>query len=81
MRPDFFNRLLRHQPFQPFRVFVSDGATYDVAHPEAALVEGATLAVQVQPAGFAEPPGTRYAQISLIHVSRVEIYRRGAAVG
>jgi hypothetical protein len=74
MRPDFFRQLLHAAPFRPFRVFVSDGGTYDVAQPEAALVQGGTLEVMVRPSGFAGPPGERKANISLIHVSRVEIF-------
>lgn len=79
MRPDAFRVLLRKQPFYPFRVYVSDGATYDVPHPEAAEVSGMALLVQVRPAGFAGPPGERAAIISLIHVTRVEVFYPGSA--
>jgi hypothetical protein len=74
MRPDFFRQLLSAAPFRPFRVFVSDGGTYDVAHPEAARIDGATLEIAVRPSGFAGPPGERTANVSLIHVSRVELF-------
>ena len=30
--------LLRARPFAPFRIFASDGRTYDVRHPDQALV-------------------------------------------
>ena len=79
MRPDFFRKLLLEQPFRPFRVYVSDGATYDVPHPEAAWVLGMMLVMHVQPSGFAEPPGQRVAYVSMIHVTRVEAYYSGAA--
>ncbi len=36
MRPQLFLGLLHERPFRPFRVHVSDGAWYDVSHPEAA---------------------------------------------
>jgi hypothetical protein len=74
MRPDFFRQLLHAAPFRPFRVFVSDGGTYDVAHPEAARIQGGTLEVTVRASGFAGPPGERTASVSLIHVSRVEVF-------
>jgi hypothetical protein len=32
-----FLYLLRRRPFLPFRVFLSDGSTYDVRHPDQAL--------------------------------------------
>jgi hypothetical protein len=47
MRPDAIRELLRKQPFRPFRVYVSDGATYDVAHPEAARVQAMMLIIDV----------------------------------
>jgi hypothetical protein len=79
MRPDLLRKLLKEKPFSPFRVYVSDGATYDVAHPEIAWVRGMTLVVNVYPSGFAEPRGERLAHVSLIHVTRVEVYYPGAA--
>ena len=79
MRPDAIRKLLRKQPFRPFRVYVSDGAIYDVAHPEAAEESAMTLIIEVHPAGFASVPGERIAYVSLIHVTRVEVYFPGAA--
>ena len=38
MRPDELRRLLLRRPFRPFRLYVSDGAVYDVTHPEVASV-------------------------------------------
>ena len=43
MRPDAIRKLLRKRPFFPFRVYVSDGATYDVTHPEAGWVSARIL--------------------------------------
>jgi hypothetical protein len=79
MRPDAIRELLRRRPFRPFRVHVSDGATYDVAHPEAARVSAMTIIIEVRPSGFAGAPGERIAYISLIHVTRVEVYFPGDA--
>jgi hypothetical protein len=79
MRPDAIRKLLGEQPFFPFRVHVSDGATYDVAHPEAALVRGMTLHVHMRLSGFAGPAGERIAYISLIHITRIEFYYPGDA--
>jgi hypothetical protein len=33
MNRDELRRLLRRQPFQPFRVLLNDGRTYEVRHP------------------------------------------------
>jgi len=79
MRPDALRLFLQKRPFFPFRVYVSDGASYYVPHPEAAEVAGMTLLIQVGPTGFAGPPGERLATISLIHVTRIEVFYPGAA--
>jgi hypothetical protein len=38
MRPDEFQALLRNRPFRPFRIHLSNGLTFDVRHPEMALL-------------------------------------------
>lgn len=38
MRPESLIELLREAPFKPFRIFATDGRTYDVRHPDQALV-------------------------------------------
>jgi hypothetical protein len=79
MRPDLLRELLAATPFVPFRVYVTDGGCYDVAHPEAARVVGGTLQTTVRPTGFAGPRGERTAYVSFIHITRVEVYHPGAA--
>ena len=79
MRPEAFRQLLRAAPFIPFRVIVTDGGRYDVAHPEAAIVRAGALNVFLRSGGFAGPRGERTAIISFIHITRVELYHRGAA--
>ena len=41
MRPDDVRAELRIQPFQPFRIRLSNGKTYDVPHPD--LVMGRSV--------------------------------------
>ncbi len=81
MSRNLFRKLLGAKPFRPFRIYVSEGGTYDVAHPEAAWLLGPMLVTHVRPTGFAGPPGARVAYISLLHVTRVEVYYPGAAPG
>ena len=38
MRPDHIREHLRATPFRPIRVFLSDGSSYEVRHPEMAIV-------------------------------------------
>ncbi|HVS37674.1 MAG TPA: hypothetical protein VMS17_19080, partial [Gemmataceae bacterium] len=81
MRPDHIRKLLRAKPFRPFRVYISDGAIYDTPHPEAAWLLGLILVTHLHPSGFAEPRGARVAYVSLLHVTRVEVYYPGEAPG
>jgi hypothetical protein len=38
MSPETIQKRVLQHPFQPFRLFLSDGATYDVRQPEMILV-------------------------------------------
>ena len=38
MTPQDLNRLLTAKPFEPFRLFLTDGRTLDVHHPDFVLV-------------------------------------------
>jgi len=40
---------LRREPFAPIRVCLSDGSSYDVRHPEMALVTRRTVAIALEP--------------------------------
>lgn len=74
MRPDDLRRLLTQQPFCPFRVFVSDGSTYDITHPEVAMVVHMSLRIALRPAGIMDAPRQRFAFVSVIHITRVEVF-------
>jgi hypothetical protein len=38
MRQEDVREFLRRQPFRPFRMTLTDGRSYDVMHPELALL-------------------------------------------
>ena len=50
MRPSKIIEQLQRKPFKPFEVNLSDGSSYEVRHPEMALVTRATIAIAVDPA-------------------------------
>ncbi len=62
---------LRRQPFLPLRIYLTDGKTYDVRHPEMVLVKRRELYI-----GTETSPGSGVAgecdRVSLLHVVRVE---------
>ena len=64
-------------PFQPFRIFLSDGSYHDVPHPEFAWVVGSRLLVAERKKGEpADEPWIK--ELSVLHVTRVEPLARKA---
>ncbi len=74
MRPDDLRRLLASQPFCPFRIFVSDGTIYDITHPEIARIVHMSLWIALRPGGVLDSPLERVVFVSVIHITRVEVY-------
>ncbi len=70
MRPNDIRAQLRKQPFEPIRLYVSDGATYDVRHPEMALV-GQTEVIIAIKVGKDELPA-KFAFVDPVHITRIE---------
>jgi hypothetical protein len=71
MRTEDLAEHLREQPFQPFRIYLSDGKTFDVRHPDMCLVSRSTAYVGI-PDPRIRGAAMRVAHISLIHITRVE---------
>jgi hypothetical protein len=71
MRAEEFKQLLQARPFRPLRVFMTDGRTYDIRHPDQVMVMRQALDIGLQPdpvSGIFE--GAH--RCSLLHVVRVE---------
>ena len=62
---------LRQQPFEPFRIVVTDGTGYDIRHPDLLWVGLRTAYV-----GLTGKPSQTYfersVKIDLLHVMRIE---------
>jgi hypothetical protein len=43
MSPEGIRKLLRQQPFKPFRLVMASGKAYEVRHPEMAFVHVASI--------------------------------------
>ena len=63
MNEEEFKNAIRSQPFVPVRIHLSNGATFDVPHPDAILIGPRTSAVLV---------GSGVQVISNLHVNYVE---------
>ena len=70
MRPDEIRAHVRKQPFEPFRVFVSDGSYYDVLHHDFMLVSRTEVVIGV--AESAEGFPCRNAYLDPLHITRIE---------
>lgn len=71
MRLEELTSLLRARPFVPLRIYLTDGRTYDLRHPEMAIVLRQRVDIGVDPdpaTGVVE----RVDHCSLLHVVRIE---------
>lgn len=70
MSPDELRDSLRQQPFEPFRLVLTDGATYDVRHPDLLWVGQRSAYV-----GLTGQPGQtlfeRAVKVDLLHVTQI----------
>jgi hypothetical protein len=71
MNPESLRAELRCQPFVPLRIYLTDGKTYDIRHPEMAMITSREVYI-----GSETAPGSGVAKecdlVSLLHVVRVE---------
>jgi hypothetical protein len=69
MSPETLRTWLTKRPFEPFRVTASSGETFDVRHPEMAMLTMREFLV-----GIGERDGipARYKTLALLHITAVE---------
>lgn len=71
MRPEDIKTRVKAEPFQPFRIHLSNGSRYDVRHPEMILVGASevVIATRLRANGVAG----EFAYCSPLHITDVEI--------
>ena len=72
-----FRELLSQQPFRPFRLVMSSGQSYEVRHPEMAMLTRTDMLVGVGDTDEGVPAEFRIC--SLLHVATVEPISAAAA--
>jgi hypothetical protein len=72
LRRQHFQDDLREQPFQPFRLTLTDGLTYEVLHPELAMVGRSTVAIGMARPDAPEPVNDRLVTVSLSHDMQIQ---------
>jgi hypothetical protein len=70
MTPEAVQKHLRRQPFQPFRVCLSDGAVYEVQQPEMVLVLQREVIIALPKSGERFPRHT--VSCDPLHITRIE---------
>lgn len=77
MRPEDIREFNRQQPFEPYRIHITGGLSYDINHPDQVIVLRSRIAIGVEDeAGISE----RLEHVALVHVVRVEEISAESAV-
>jgi hypothetical protein len=71
MRAEEFSELLRKRPFEPIRIFMTDGQIYYIRHPDNIIVQRQRVDIGLQPDPVSRVV-ERVAYCSLLHIIRVE---------
>jgi hypothetical protein len=72
MQADEIRQLLRRVPFQPLRVRITDGRTFDIRHLGLTVVLSNTLIIGIPAPNDPEPVFEHYEIFPLTMVDRVE---------
>jgi hypothetical protein len=72
-----YRELLKQQPFKPFRLVMSSGQTYEVRHPEMAMLTRTDILVGIDITDEGVP--AEFKICSLLHVTAIESLNAVAA--
>ena len=70
---------VRQRPFQPFRITLTDGRTYEVHHPELAMVGRSTVSIGLKTTNVPEPVYDRVITVDLLHIMEAEALQKPAS--
>jgi len=71
LRPDDVFQFLRKRPFEPFRIYLSDGTTYEVRHPDLVMVAERYIVVGLPRSPETGPLIEGFETAALIHIVRL----------
>ena len=74
MSPDQILEHFRQEPFEPLRICLSDGSSYEVRHPEFAAITRRVVVIGV-PSDAELPERTVYCDP--LHITRIDILDAG----
>ncbi len=79
MRRQELIEVLTAQPFRPFRMYVSDGATYVIRHPDLVWVSPSSAFVGAPEGGRPGPAIEGWNIVDLGHITRLEQVEQATA--
>ena len=80
MNPNDLHDRLHAQPFEAFRLHMTDGSFYEVRHPESVLLGRRTAVVGVKETS-SQNYYDRFVTVSLVNIVRLEAVEETAAAG
>ncbi len=72
MRPQDILKYLQRTPFQPFRLCLSDGRSFEVRHPEMAMVGRSAVIIGLPDPKEEEPIYQRSFDCSIMRITSLE---------
>jgi len=79
VQPQDLLEFTRSRPFQPFRLTLTDGRSFEVHHPELIMVGRTTAQVGLRSPDYADVVYERSVTVSLLHVMQLESLPRADA--
>jgi hypothetical protein len=72
MKPEELYRMLHKRPFEPFRIYLTDGRVFDIRFPEINLVGVSYLILGVPVPNDPDPVADQFIKVPLSLFDRVE---------
>jgi hypothetical protein len=72
MRSADLHLVLQRKPFQPFRLHLSNGRSYDIRHPEMAMITTTTLVIGIPGNDLPEAIYSGLNLVDLLHINIIE---------
>ena len=68
MNANEIREVVRAQPFCPFTIFMDDGSSYTIEHPDGVALGNFVAVVALPPSS----EGDKFMRLSIRHISRIE---------
>ncbi len=78
MERDKLRQLLKQEPFQPFRLYVKDGRTYEICHPRMNLLAETYINIGIPSPDLRPPICDHTEHVRLSQIDRVEMLPKAA---